>query len=93
MNGQGETRRINLSLLEKGVISLFGAITFAMLSWVTVTTNTTATEVAVMKTSIEFIQRDSEKAGADRFTGNQGREHERRITENENAIAELERRR
>lgn len=75
----GEERKLTLTALEKGVVTFFGALTFAMLSWLVVTTNSTATEVAIMQTSIKFIQKDAEKAGIDRFTGNQGREHERRI--------------
>ena len=73
-------RTLSLTVLEKSIIGLFSAITFAMLSWVTITTNNTSRDLAVIQTSIAFIQKDAEQAGVDRFTGNQGRDLERRIT-------------
>lgn len=74
-----QERKLTLTPLEKGVISFFSTVMFAMVAWVTVTTNKTATEVAIMQNSLEYIKRDAEAAGMDRFTGSQGREHERRI--------------
>lgn len=65
--------------LEKAVASFFAALTFAMLAWITVTTNETATKVAVMETSIEFIQSDAERASIDRFTGSEAEDLKRRI--------------
>lgn len=85
----GEGRVLSLTTLEKGVIALFASITFAMMSWITVTTNSTATDLEVMKTSISFIQRDAEAAGVDRFTGNQGRDLTRRVEEVEKDIKDL----
>lgn len=77
----GEDRTVSLTLLEKLALGVFSAATFSMLGWVVVTTNDTASTVRVLETAITFVQRDAEKASADRFTGTEGRELQRRVEE------------
>ena len=72
-------RQLNLSTLEKGVVALIVSLSMSMLAWVTVTTNDTATKVAVMETSIEFIREDARAASDDRFTGTDAKELVRRV--------------
>lgn len=75
------TRSLTLTALEKAIIGLFSAVTFSMLTWVTITTNETARDVAVMQEAIAHIEKDADKANEDRFTGVEGKELERRVQE------------
>lgn len=78
-NSTHDRRQLSLSTLEKAVVGFFSTLCFTMLAWVTVTTNQTATKVAVMESSIEYIKEDARRASLDRFTGTQGKDLERRI--------------
>jgi len=55
-------RVLSLTALEKAVISLFSTITFAMLAWVTFTTNQTSKDLIAVQTSIDFIKDDTRVA-------------------------------
>jgi hypothetical protein len=70
-----------LTLLEKAALGIFSAATFSMLGWVVITTNETASTVRVLEASVAYIQKDSEKESADRFTGREGRLLERRVSD------------
>ena len=72
-------RVLSLTALEKAVISLFSTITFAMLAWVTFTTNETSKDLIQIQTAMGYIQKSADAAARDKFTNSQGRELERRI--------------
>lgn len=66
MNVEGgvETRKLELSTLEKTVIAGLSSVILMLLGWLAYTTNQTATQVAVINNTIAAIQRDQARGDA-----------------------------
>ena len=67
-DGHGQ-RTVNLTILEKSVVGLFGSLTLLALVWVGSNVSALNSRMAVVETQLTI-------AAEDRYTGREGRAHE-----------------
>lgn len=72
-NESGQVRRLELSVLEKAVVAIIVALVLGLQGWIAKSATDTSRDIAVLRTTIAFLQRDAEKSGTDRYTASQAR--------------------